>query len=177
MLWLQPPPFLRWLAAGILVAAAAWSEFAPAPGVEITVLATDVTAGTLLVPDLVETLRVADPGFETVAPHGVAQVDLRAGDPLLASMIGEASVPTDWVSIDAEVPEGARPGQAAVAIVTAAADGNQPTEFPALVVKSARQDAFGDRIGSIAVPPEWAARAGQALAEGRLVIGIKTTHR
>lgn len=177
MLWLQPPPYLRWLAAGILVAAAAWSEFAPAPGVEINVLAGDVTAGTPLDPDLVQTRRVADAGFVTVTPHGVALIDLKAGDPLLASMVGEVSIPADWVTIDAELPEGARPGQTAVAIVTAAPEGAQPIEFPAVVVRAGRQDAFGAAAGSIAVPPEWAASAGQAVAEGRLVIGVKNPHR
>lgn len=177
MLWLQPPPFLRWLAAGILIAGAAWSEFAPTPGVEVTVLATDVAAGTPLVPDLVETHRMADVGFETVKPHGVAVIDLKAGDPLLPSMVSEVAIPVGWVSIDADLPEGARPGQAAVAIVTAAGEGTRPLEFPGIVVEAGREDGFGAGAGSIAVPPEWAAPAAQAVVEGRLVIGVTSAHR
>ncbi|MGA7270051.1 MAG: SAF domain-containing protein [Acidimicrobiia bacterium] len=177
MLWLQPPPLLRWLAAGLLIAAAAWSEFAPESGVEITVVSRDVAAGAALGPEMVETLRMPDPGFETAAPHGVAMIDLRAGDPLLPTMVSEVSIPAGWVIIDAHLPERARPGQAAVAVVTTAGDGVQPVEFPAMVVEAGTSDAFGTETGAIAVPPEWVALAGQAVAEGRLVVGVRTTHR
>jgi hypothetical protein len=177
VLWLQPPPLLRWLAAGLLVAAAAWSEFAPPPGVEITVLARDVPAGTRLGPDVVETRRVSEPGFETVTPEGVALIDLKAGDPLLSTMLTEVSIPPDWVTIDAELPKQARPGQAAVAVVIGSEDGTAPVEFPAVVVEAGESDAFGSGAGSIAVPAQWVAVAGEAVAQGRLVVGVETGDR
>ncbi len=177
MLWLQPPPVLRWLAAGLLIAAAAWSEFAPPPGVEITVLARDVSAGTTLGPDLVQTRRVPEPGFDTVAPHGVALIDLQAGDPLLPTMVSEVVVPTGWVTIDAELPKQAQPGQAAVAVVITTGEGASPIEFPAIVVEAGAPDAFGTGAGSIAVPSDRVAQAGEAVAEGRLVVGVRTRDR
>lgn len=177
MLWLQPPPVLRWLVAGLLVAAAAWSEFAPEPGVEITVVRSDVSAGAALGPDLVETVRMPDPGFETVAPHGVALIDLRAGDPLLPTMVSEVPVPLDWVTIDAPLPGRAKPGQVAVAVITTAGEALQPVQFPAMVVAAGTSDAFGTETGAIAVPPEWVAPAGQAMAEGRLLVGVRATQR
>ena len=173
MLWLSRPPFLRWLAAAAVIAIAAWSEFAPQPVSEIAVLNRDIAAGTPLTDEMVDVRRMPDPGFSTVEPHGIAATSLRAGDPLIASMLTEIAVPSGWVALDAELPSGARPGAQATGVILAAEAGQATETFPAVIVEASNDDAFGTGTGTVAVPPEWIAAAGAAAAGGRLVIGVE----
>lgn len=172
MLWLARPPYLRWTAAGLLVAVAAWSEFSPPPTTTVTLLAVEVRAGTPLDESHVVRRRIPATDIITVDPHGVAAVDLQAGDPLLATMVTDVDVPTGWNVIEAAVPEHAVPGAAATAIILS--DGKPPIELPAVVVSTSGGDPFGDASGSLAVSPEWTAAAAAAAAEGRLVIGVRS---
>ena len=172
MLWLSRPPFLRWLAAAVVIAFAAWTEFAPRPFSEIAVLNQDVAAGTPLTDEMVDTRRMPDPGFATVEPHGIAATGLNAGDPLLASMLTEIAVPPGWVALEAALPSGAWPGARATGVILAAEPGQATETFPAVIVETGN-DAFGTGTGSVAVPPEWIAAAGAAAAGGRLVIGVE----
>lgn len=171
MLWLDRPPILRWLAASLLVAAAAWSELAPPPTSPATFLAEDVAAGTSLEDRHVERRSIPAGALTTVEPSGVAATDLLAGDPLVESMTVEVTVPPGWVVIEAAVPSHAAPGASATAIVVE--QGAAPVEFPALVVARGGEDAFGGGSGTIAVPAEWLGPAAAASAGGRLMIGVE----
>lgn len=170
MLWLDRPPLLRWAGAAVLVLAAAWSELAPPPTTTARFLAEDVAVGTPLEDHHVERRSVPAGVVSTVEPRGFAATHLRAGDPLVESMVVEAVVPSGWVVIEAPVPPHAAPGRAATAVVVEA--GTAPIEIPAQVVGRASADSFGSASGTIAVPEEWIGPAAAASAEGRLVIGV-----
>lgn len=173
MLWLARPPYLRWAAAALVVAVAAWSEFSPPPTTTLAFMATDVPAGTRLDPSHVTRRQVPLTGVVTVEPEGVAAIDLRAGDPLLASMVAEVEVPEDWNLISAPVPAHAVPGVEATGVILE--EEQPPVEFPAVVVSPGTADAFGDSSGTVAVSPEWTAAAAAAAAAGRLVIGVSAS--
>lgn len=175
MLWLARPPLLRWLAAAVLVLIAAWTELAPPPASEQFFLTEDVPAGTPLEPHHVERRTVANGVIDTVEPSGVAATDLRAGDPLLASMSTDTIVPEGWVIIEAAVPAHASPGAGATAIILGRE--SAPVQFPAVVVRQGGSDPFEGGQGVIAVPPDWTGPAAGASAEGRLVIGVQTSGR
>lgn len=175
VLWLERPPLLRWLGAGILVAVAAWSELAPPPHSSAYFLVENVAAGTPLGSEHVEARPVPAGTLQTVAPRGMAAVDLVSGDPLVASLMTEVSVPSGWVVIEGPVPSHALPGASATAILVG--DGAAPVEFPALVVGRGESDPLSGNSGTLAVPGEWIGPAAAAVTEGRLVIGVAAPDR
>lgn len=177
MLWLERPPILRWAGALLLVLVAGWSEFAPPPATTMAFLATDVAAGTRITEDLIERRRVTAPGFITVEPGGVAVTDLRAGDPLVASMIAATTIPDGWLLIAAPLPHHARPGTPATGVILPEGDAAEPAQFPALVVESGSTEPFGEATGTLAVPEQWLGRAAAAAASGRLMVGVEATAR
>lgn len=172
VLWLERPPLLRWVAAVCLVAASAWFELGPPPSTEMTFLAVDIGAGTILTEDLVERRSVTDPGFATVEPEGFAVTDLAAGEPLVASMIAHATVPDGWLVISVAVPDHARPGKPATAVILPGGPEDVPVQFPAVVVEAGSADPFGTETGALAVPPQWLGQAAAAAGQGRLMIGV-----
>lgn len=152
------------------MAIALWMEFTPEPTVELLVLTDDVAAGTPLEPEHVRTTRVQDTGIATVEPEGVAATDLKAGDPLIASVVTQVAIPSGWVVIEAPVPVHAPPGAAATAVVVSSLEA--PVTFQAMVTTGAGEDTFGPGTGTIAIPAEWVAVAAAAAARGELVIGV-----
>lgn len=175
MLWLERPPFLRWLAATLVAAVAVALELSPPPTEEAAFLAVDVPAGTALDETMVTYRRLPVGALATVAPTGFAAVDLAAGDPLIASVVTDVSVPGQWVVLEAPLPAHARPGDRAIGVVVG--PGAPPLEFPALVVAPAVADAFGAGLGTIAVPADWLSVSAGAVADGRLVIGVESASR
>jgi hypothetical protein len=173
VLWLTRPPYLRWAAAVLLLLLAAWSELSPSPTTTLTFLRVDVAAGTSLDESHVVRRPVPAVDITTVEPTGIAAVDLRAGEPLLASLVTDVAVPPGWNVIEAPVPAHAVPGATATAVILA--EDSAPIEFPAVVVASSGADPFGQGSGSLAVSAEWTATAAAAVAEGRLVIGVRST--
>ncbi|HEX2153106.1 MAG TPA: SAF domain-containing protein [Acidimicrobiia bacterium] len=175
MLWLERPPIIRWVAAGCLVAVAAWSELAPPPTTSMAFLVSDVAAGTRLGPEHVEYRTVPAAPIQTIEPRGVAAADLKEGDPLVASMVTEPVIPSGWLLIEAPVPAHVGPGSAATGIILG--ESSAPVEFDARVLEAGGEDAFGSQVGVVAVPPEWVGAAAAAAAENRLVIGVETAGR
>lgn len=171
MLWFERPPLSRWLAGALLVAVAAWSELAPPSTAAVPYLAVDVPAGTRIESEHLTYREVPSGVVPEVEPEGgVAATDLRAGDPLVPSMLSEVSVPDGWLLIEAPVPDHAPPGTSAVAVVLG--EDSPPREIPARVVDRGEADAFGDSRGTIAVPAEAVGEAAAAVADGRLVVGV-----
>jgi len=177
VLWLERPPFARWIAAALLLAGATWSEFSPPSSARVTFLAEDVAAGTPLTAAMVDTRLVPTPGFSTVEPSGVAAADLIAGDPLTGPPIAETVIPEGWLLIRPPHPRLPVAVTKATGVILAGTEGGAPIEFPALVVEAGVTDAFTSESGSLAVPPEWLAQAAAAAGEGRLIVGVEATAR
>lgn len=173
MLWLSRPPILRWCAALCLVVAAAWSEFSPPATVEVPFLTVDLPAGSPITADALTLRPMPAPGLPPPPSGGVAAIDLRAGDPLVASMVATVAIPSGWFVIPAEVPPDAPPGATAIGVVLPDLPGLAPVSLEAIVVTGAPDDPFGPGSGSVAVPPASVALAAAASSSGRLVIGFQ----
>ncbi len=172
MLWLTRPPLLRWEAALCLVCVAAWTEFSPRPTVEIPFLAVDVEAGERLTPDVIQFRTVPDPGFSPHRGDGFAATDLRAGDPLLPSMVATVAIPPGWMIVDAPLPGSPVPGSQAIAVVLSETPGRPATTFSAVIVSGPGAEPFGAALGTVALPPAYLAEAAAAVASGRLVVAV-----
>lgn len=164
---------MRWFLAGLLVVGATWWELAPREGVDVYVPIRDLGAGTRLTPDLFKLSPLSSVSLPAVEPDGIAAIDLGAGEPLTASMVDHSEVPAGWLAIDVALPEHAAGGMEARAAVLAETSDGDTLTFGVVVLAAASTDAFGTATGTIAVPPEWFARAAAAAGAGRLVIGVE----
>lgn len=179
MLWLSRPPYLRWIAIALAVAAAVWIEVRPvsteqhpfadrdhAVGDPLSVRWEDVPAGVL----------------EPVEPIGHAARPLRAGEPLLVSDVTDRppAAPDGWWVVELELPFDAVVG-AEIQLVTLPTPGVAPVTPIAGVVTSVRiaDGTFGSGrpVGAVAVPPERAAEAAVAIAEDRISVLVRAPHR
>ena len=120
--WLRRPPYLRWLAAGLVVSCGIYLDLRPAPVVEYP-FAADVigigeTVGAL-------TWRDVPAGVlpEWTAPvGGVAVTEIPAGAPLIPSLVSTITVPEGWWAVSLPLPQPVAPGTP----VRVAVDGGQP---------------------------------------------------
>lgn len=177
MFWLRRPPYLHWLAAALLVAAALWVEVAPNTGALHPFLTTDLAAGDALTPDTWEMRQVPGGLFTPVEPAGWASVDLGAGEPLLASTMSATSVPPGWLVVSAPLPSHALAGRRATAVVIPAGSEGNPVTVEAVVVSGPDDEAFGDGSGALAVAPADVAVVSVAASQGRLVVGVSSASR
>ncbi len=171
MLWLQTPPWGRWIAATLIVAVATWVELRPDPSVAHPFATVDIVAGEE-VGDWNSELREVPAGLMgEVVLDGVALVDIAGGDPILASHLGpnDEGIPSGWWQFDTTVPQGADRGDEARVVLL---DTSQSIE--AVVAAVASEDPLGSGMGSVAVAPEHAAEVAAAAAEGRIAILVVT---
>lgn len=177
MFWLERPPYLRWAAAVVLVALAASAELRRAPTVQHPFLRDQAPAGTELTEALVE-WRAVPPGLlPAVEVAGAAGRLLQAGEPLLPSSLATGvEAPEGWWALSVALPSGTLPG-AAVQLVLLPNDPTQSVRVvPGVVMEAgAGGDAFAvdAQLGTVAVPPEAAAAAAVAAAEGRLTVLVE----
>jgi hypothetical protein len=172
VLWLERPPYLRWLAAAVLVTVAAWIELGPEATTPVWFAADDIAAGTTLTPDQFQRREVAWVGSVPARPEGVASVDISAGDPLVPSLLTEVVVPPGWMAVAAPLPPDAVTGSDATLVVLPGLPGQDAATVPALVLRPAGDDAFGDGSGTVAVPADRVTEVLVAAADDRLAAAV-----
>jgi len=169
---MQRPPYLRWAAAAILIAGSAAWELRPEPTDLVPFLITGVPAGDTIEESDLEWREV--PAGLVAAPdlsHPVAAVELRAGDPLLPSMLrGRASIPAGWWEVPAIIGAGAAAGDQVLLVVV-----DPPTTVVGIVMTGQRGDPYSldFRPASVAVPAEAAPLIAAASAQGTLVAAVR----
>jgi hypothetical protein len=169
--WLPRPPYLRWAAAVLLVLGAlAWDLRSPA--VELRPFASrPVRAGEALDASAVAWREVPAGLYAASAPEGaLAAVDLAAGDPLVAAVLGRgAAVPPGWWEIAVAVGAHAAAGDEVMLVIV-----DPPTTVSGLVVSPQQGDAYSldYRPAVVAVPAEAAALVAAAAAAGTLVAAV-----
>ncbi len=171
VLWLQTPPWGRWLAAGLIVLGSLWVELRPQPSVEHPFASQEILAGAEI-GDWNTVLRLVPAGLlESVPPDGVALTDIAPGEPVLASSVGDQSgeTPAGWWSVEMALPISARPGDEAQVVLLEAG-----STVPAVVVAGSTDDPLGSGLGIVAVPGDHAADVAAAAVEGRVAIMIAT---
>jgi len=169
VLWLQTPPWGRWIAAGLITAGALWVEVGPEPAVEHP-FATEAIAAGDEIGDWNSRLRSVPAGMLTpVSLDGVALTDIASGEPILASSVGERdeSVPDGWWAMEIALPATARAGTGAQLVLL-----DTGSLVPAVVVAEVAHDPLGSGLGSVAVSADHAADVAAAVANGRVAVMI-----
>jgi hypothetical protein len=166
VLWLDKPPWGRWLTAAILVLLAVWFEARPDRTVPHPFASADIGVGESL--DATNTIMrdVPEGLLPPVAGSGVARRPVRAGDPLSpADVTDPKTSPLGWWSFPVELPSGARNGDRVLIVLLDTLE-----TIEGVVSAGPSSDPFGSGRGSVAVPSERAAVAATAAVEGRIAI-------
>lgn len=171
MIWLQTPPWGRWIAAGLIVLGALWVEFRPDPSVDHPFATEQIVAGTEIGDWNTRPQRVPAGLLEPVIVEGVALTDIAPGEPILASAVGDLgeTVPEGWWSIEIALPAGAAPGNKAEVVLL-----DSGATVPAVVVTGTTDDPLGSGLGSVAVSGDRAAEVAAGVVNGRVAVMIST---
>jgi hypothetical protein len=169
VLWFEPYPWGRWALVVVVCVIALYIELRPASSVEVPFAVVDIAAGEEIAPDNTE-LREVPEGLVAGAAHGDVAVDeVIAGDPVLASDVGEVGsvVPDGWWVVGVTLPVGAQSGDPVRLVLL---DGG--AEVEGVVAHPGSDDPFAAADGGVAVPPEDTAEVAVAAANGRLAVLI-----
>ncbi|MEX1126140.1 MAG: hypothetical protein WEE53_10810 [Acidimicrobiia bacterium] len=171
MLWLQTPPWGRWIATGLIVLGALWVELRPEPTVEHPFATEDIAAGAEIGEWNRRLQPVPDGMLEPVILDGVALTDIALGEPILASTVGDRDekIPDGWWAIEIALPGSVRPGDRAEMVLL-----DTGSVVPAVVVAGVTDDPLGSGLGSVAVSGEHAAEVAAAAVNGRVAVMIAT---
>jgi hypothetical protein len=169
--WLQPPPHLRRIGAGLLVVAALVWDLRGGATEPYPVAARRIPAGTAITGADVRWLPL--PAGAMAVPDltgAITALDLRAGDPISPSAIAPTvSAPDGWWAVPIEVG-GAGPGATVLLVVT-----DPPMTVPGLVIHAQTGDrlALDHQPALVAVPGEAAALVAAAERSGLLVAAVQ----
>lgn len=171
MLWLQSPPFGRWVAAGLLVAVAIWVEFRPDPLVDHPFAIEAIAAGEELTSLNTETRSIPSGLLDQVHPDAVAARSIEKGEPILASDVGDgdSAIPAGWWVISADVPTISRVGDRVKIVLL---DSGKIVE--GVIASSAPEDPFAVASSGIAVAPASASEVAMAAADSRIAVLVST---
>lgn len=168
MYWLRRPAHLRWAAAALFLAVAAYVDLSTPPTSSHPFVAIAIAEGTAVAPGDIEWREVPEgllpaPGLDgAVAAH-----DLEPGEPLLPSSVTIAPpVPSGWWMISLPVPVRAVPGTPIRAVLRSGA-----TVADGVLVEPASPDDY-DSIGLAAFPGDSASQVASAAAAHDVVLLI-----
>ena len=166
MIWLERPPWRRWLLAAILALLSIWVEVRPDTTVDHPFALVDIEVGDVLGPINTES-RPVPAGMFTAISGDVATQHIARGDPVLATAVDalDSSIPPGWWVISAEVPRTARRGSEVRIVLL-----DSGRVVAGIVTDEGDSDPFNDSSGSIAVEPDTAAEVAMAAASGRIAV-------
>ena len=171
MLWLQTPPWGRWLAAGLIVTLALWIELRPDPLVDHPFAVISIYPGAIVDETNTELRRVPAGLFDQVELGIAASRDVAAGAPILQADVAEdgSIVPSGWWVVSTDVPASAVLGDRVRLVLL-----ESGTTVQGVVTLASIDDTFGSLTGGVAVPGEVAAKVATAAANGRLAVLLST---
>ncbi len=155
----------------MIAVGALWVELRPDPLVPHPFAITDIAAGEEIGEWNSQTREVPEGLFDSAPATGIALFDIPEGEPILASMVGDADtgIPSGWWQFDTPLPQGARRGDEARVVLVDSGE-----SVAAVVAAGASDDPLGTGTGSVAVGPEHAAEVAAAASEGRVAILVVT---
>lgn len=174
--WFRRPPYLRYVAAALLLSIGTYLELRPEPTATHLFAAEDVAVGTVLTEELFEKRAVPRSLFEPIELAGRAAHDLHRGDPLTASGVDlrEFQVPSGWWALQVPLPSYARPGMPIQLVVRSKDGDGEPHVVPGLVIASPDVAAdplgFESPDGVVAIQETDAAEAAVAVTERRVTV-------
>ena len=171
MIWLQRPPWAKWIAVSIVTVVAFWLEVRPDPMTEHPFAVTDISAGETIDHANTEMRMVPAGLFEVPGEDAHALVDIPAGAPVLAEQTGPSRLvmPQDWWIVAIDVPLEANIGDPVKLILF---DNGRSIEGVVSAVGSS--DGFTPSTGGVAVAPEVASEVAMAVASGRVAVLVST---
>ena len=171
MLWLESPPWGRWLAAALIAIGAIWAEFRPDSLIEHPFATERIERGDVIAEQNTEYRRVPTGLFEPVVLGLTALANVEEGEPLLASKVGDPDevIPSGWWSIEIELPPSASRGDAARVLILSTG-----VMVDAVVVSAWTDDSFGTPLGALAVAPEHASEVAAASELGDVAVMVET---
>jgi hypothetical protein len=169
--WLQRPPYLRWLAAALVVLGALAWDLRTAPTGLYPFAARPIEAGLALDADDVEWREIPDGILTAPSLDGVvAAVDVAAGEPITAGVLGQPTVvPDGWVTLPLDVGAPAPPGAEVLLIVV-----DPPGSVPGILVRSQVGDPYSldTSPALVAVPEDRAVAVAAASRRGQVIAAI-----
>lgn len=171
MIWLQPTPWARWLAAGLIAMTAMWIELRPSGLVDHPFATVDIMPGEVIDSSNTEQRPTSTGLLETVSVGSIARFPVSRGEPVLASDVTASKqiVPSGWYQVEMTLPAGATVGDPARLILI-----DNGTSADGVVTVAADGDPLGTHLGTVAVEPGMADRVAIAAEEGRVAILIRT---
>lgn len=163
------PPYLRRIAAVVVVLAAVAVEFRPTTTERMPIAATDLPAGATVTEADVVWVDVSQGAIEPAALPAIVSRMVPAGAPISAADTGTdtVDVPTDWLQIELEVPAATQNGATVVAVMSPA----QLDRPAAGVVTRAPEAAGFDALTAlVAFSPSDAVAVAHAVAEGTVTV-------
>lgn len=171
MFWLTRPPYLRWVAAGLVVIAAFLWDLRGRSGVPFPFAARALETGETIDDHAVE-WRTVPRGLMNQPDLSAATAgrDIGRGEPITAAATGSGpTIPEGWWSVPVTLPASAVPGRAVRLVVTA-----PPQDIDGIVVAAGRDDLLGgSEIGLVAVPAEAARIVAVAAMDGTLLVLVQ----
>jgi hypothetical protein len=170
--WLQPPPYLRWAAAALLILGAVLWDLRGSGSEPHPFAARPIAAGTPLVD--ADVVWRSLPSGTFVVPDlsaAVAEVDLAAGEPISAAVLaGPIAVPDGWWAVPMDVSARAGPGDEVLLVVI-----DPPLTLFGIVIEPQVGDAtsLDHRPALVAVPGSQAPLVAAAEAAGLLVTAVR----
>lgn len=172
MLWLQRPPWAKWIAVGLISALALWLEVRPDPEVEYPFAAIDIAPGEAIGPHNTEK-RPLPAGVLDPPPEGVYALEvIPAGTPVLEADIGsgQAVLPEDWWIVSVDVPTGAAVGDLVQVVLL-----DSGKSVDGIVASISTEDPFSPARGGVAVEAASSTEVAVAAANGRVAILFSTS--
>src|SRR3990172_2952110 len=170
--WLQPPPYLRWAAATLLVVGALVWDLRGSASAAYPFAARPIAAGTRLGAGDVVWRRLPRGAFAVPdLATAVAAVDLDTGEPISAAVLtGPIAVPDDWWAIPIDVSPPAGPGDEVLLVVV-----DPPLTVFGIVIEPQVGDAIslGHRPALVPVPRSRPPLIAAAAEAGLLVTAIR----
>lgn len=165
MYWLRQPPYLRWIAAGLVLCSGIYLDTRPTPGVSYPFSSDAVAAG-----DDIEAAvewRDVPVGILPEWNHpvtGSALAAIPAGTPVLPNLVAEVVPPAGWWAVSLPLPYRVAPGTR-VRIMAAG------SLIEGIVAGEMHDDGF-QLTASVAFLPDDAQLVAAAAADSALVVMI-----
>lgn len=171
MIWLQSPPWGRWLLAGLLVITALWMELRPDPLIDHPFAVMNISPGEEITTLNTDMRRVPSGLLDPPADGAVAKRPIAAGAPVLATDTGPRTsvVPSGWWVVSADVPRGAIVGDNVRIVILTSGE-----IVEGFVASAAEDDPFGSTSGGVAVQASVASQVAVAATNGQIAVLVST---
>jgi hypothetical protein len=163
------PPYLRRIAAVLVVLVAVAIEFRPTTTQRLAIATTDLVAGTTVTEADVAWVDVSKGAIEPAVLPAIVSRMVPAGAPISDADVdsGSVEVPADWLQIELEVPAATQNGATVVAVMSPALLDRPAT---GLVTRVPEATGFDGLTALVAFDPTDAVAVAHAVAEGTVTV-------